>query len=260
MTIFASDLHFLVILLSGVLAAAASGLVGSFLLLRRMTLLSDSLSHVALPGIALGVILKFNPILGGLAFLLLGTALIWGIEERTRLSIESITGVIFVTSLAVGALLIPETELLETFFGSIEKVTILQAATQGIFAILILVIGLWFLKPLVLSSIAPELAAAAHISDKITKLVFLGLVAGSITLGISFVGVLLTSALSIIPAASARNFSKTFTAFVFLSVAISIVALSTGLIISKFYAAISPGTATVLVGAFIFALSLLRKR
>ena len=113
--------NFLPILGSGILVAAASGLIGSFLVLRKMTLLSDALSHVALPGIALGIILNFQPIVGGLIFLFIAIFTIWGIENKTKLAIESITGVLFVTALAIGALLIPEQEILETFFGDVKN-------------------------------------------------------------------------------------------------------------------------------------------
>src|SRR5512141_1441751 len=94
---------FPLILGSGILVAAASGLIGSFLLLRKMTLLSDALSHIALPGIAIGLLLKIEPILGGVTFLFIGILFIWAIEHKTKLAVETITGVLFVTALAAGA-------------------------------------------------------------------------------------------------------------------------------------------------------------
>ena len=63
--------------------AAAAGLVGSIAVMRRMTLASDAISHVALPGIGLAVLLGFNPVLGGLAALFAGTLLVWGVEHKT---------------------------------------------------------------------------------------------------------------------------------------------------------------------------------
>lgn len=249
----------LLTLISGVFVAAASGLVGSFLVLRKMTLLSDALSHVALPGIALGIIFKFQPLLGGALFLLIAAILIWQIEHKTKLAIESITGVLFVTALAIGALLIPEQELLEAFFGSVENISLFQIALQTLIAFVIISLIFKYLKPLVLTSIAPELASPLKISQKRMELLLLILITLTITIGISFVGILLMSALSIIPAVTARNLSKDFKGFITLSVVVSILSLTIGLIISKIFT-VNAGIATVLVSATIFFVSLLKAK
>ncbi|HXF44062.1 MAG TPA: metal ABC transporter permease [Candidatus Paceibacterota bacterium] len=251
--------NFLAILFSGIFVAAASGLVGSFLVMRRMALMSDALSHVALPGIALGVIFHFQPLAGGLLFLFLGILLIWSVEKKTSLAIESVTGVLFVTSLAVGALLIPEGELLEAFFGSVENLTTFQIFFQTVISAAIIVIVLSNLKKITLISIAPELAAASRISENSMELLLLALIALTITIGIGFVGVLLISALSIVPAATARNLSGNFKTFLILSVVLAVISLSGGLIGSQF-ATIGPGILTVLISAGLFVISLLVKR
>lgn len=251
--------NFLPILLSGTAVAAASGLVGSFLVMRRMALMSDALSHVALPGIALGVLFHFQPIVGGLTLLFFGTILIWLIERRTRLAIESITGVLFVTSLAVGALLIPEEELLEAFFGSVESLSTFQIVFQTLISIGIITAVLSYLKKLTLISMAPELAAANRVSENLMELLLLVLVALTITIGIGFVGILLISALSIIPAATARNLSGSFKSFLVLSVILAITSLSAGLTASEFLA-VSSGILTVLISAGFFVISLFFRR
>src|SRR3990167_10554149 len=107
------------ILIAGAFIAAAGGLLGSFALLRRMALVGDALSHVALPGLALGLLFHFNVFFGALAFLLFGTTVIWAIEHRTRIPVDTLVGVLFVVALALGSLLSPKEELLETLFGNI---------------------------------------------------------------------------------------------------------------------------------------------
>jgi hypothetical protein len=72
-------------LLLPVAMAAAAGLIGSVAVMRRMALASDALSHVALPGVAMAVLLHLNPVLGGLAALFLGSLLVWALEHKTRL-------------------------------------------------------------------------------------------------------------------------------------------------------------------------------
>lgn len=250
---------FYLTLISGVFVAAASGLVGSFLVLRKMTLLSDALSHVALPGIALGVIFKFQPLIGGAIFLLIAAILIWQIEHKTKLALESITGVLFVTALAVGTLLIPEHELLEAFFGDVRDISIFQIILQTLIAFIIIALTFKYLKPLILTSIAPELTAPLKISQAGMELLLLILITLTITIGISFVGILLMSALSIIPAVTARNLSKNFKSFITISVLLSVVSLTAGLVISKNFG-VNAGIATVLVSATIFFASLLRTK
>jgi len=247
--------HVILISIAGIFVATASGTIGSFLVLRKMTLISDALSHVALPGIALGILLNFEPLLGGLGLLFIAAFLIWKIEEKTKLAVESVTGVLFVSALAIGTLLIEEHELLEAFFGSVESITLTEAMLQIALSLVIVGIMIKFWKPLLLTSIAPDLGAAEKISRSRMEFLLLILIALTITIGISFVGVLLMSALLIIPAATARNIARSLTAFVTLSIVLAIISLGSGIIISTF-TAVNPGIITTLVSAGFFVLSL----
>lgn len=244
---------------SGILVATASGLAGSFLLLRKMTLMSDALSHIALPGIAIGILFNIEPILGGIAFLFIGVFFIWAIEHKTKLAVETITGVLFVSALAAGSLLIPEEELLETFFGTITNTTLEHLALQGIIATLVIIVLLRFLKPLLLSSIAPDLAVAEKMRHSTYELLLLGLIALTISIGISFVGILLMSALVIIPPATARNLSRNYRGFLTWSVALSVASLTIGLCADIAWQ-LGSGTGTVFAGALLFVLSLFKKQ
>lgn len=248
--------YFIYTLISGTFVAIASGLIGSFLVLKKMTLMSDALSHVALPGIALGVIFKFEPIIGGLLFLFLSIILIWGIENKTKLATESITGVLFVTALAVGSILISETELLEAFFGNVEDISPLQLLIQTIIAIGIIGIVAKNFKSLMLVSIAPDLTYSEKISRTKLELLLLVLIALTISIGIGFVGVLLMSALSIIPAVTARNLSRNLKMYIWWSMFIATLSLIGGIIISHFTQSMNPGVATVLISTFFFLISL----
>ena len=250
--------YFIYTLTSAAFVAIASGLIGSFLVLKKMTLMSDALSHVALPGIALGILFQFEPILGGLAFLFLSIFLVWGIENKTKLATESITGVLFVTALAVGSLLISQSELLEAFFGNVENISPAQLAIQTVIALGIIVVVVRNFKPLILVSIAPDLSYSEKISRVKTELLLLVLIALTISIGIGFVGVLLMSALSIIPAVTARNLSHNLKTYVFWSVIIAVVSLLGGIIVSHTTGIMNSGIATVLINSFFFLISLFR--
>ncbi|MCL5733837.1 MAG: metal ABC transporter permease [Patescibacteria group bacterium] len=248
--------NLIIILISAVFVAIASGLISSFLVLRRMTLVSDALSHVALPGIALGIILKFQPIIGGLIFLFVGVLIIWRLEFQTKLAAESLTGVVFTTALAIGSLMASETDLLEAFFGSISNITLFQIVVQTVLALVVIFITLKYLKKIVLFSIAPDLSYSVGLSNQRIELILLLILALTMSIGISFVGVLLMSSLLIIPAVTARQLVASFKGFVELSVILATVDLLGGIIISVIFK-VQPGIATTLIGSAIFALSLI---
>src|SRR5512135_1294873 len=96
---------------AAVLVAVSAGLIGSFALLKRMSLASDVLSHLALPGIGIALVFRLNPVLGAASTLLVGTLLVWGLERKTGIATEAVIGVVFAASLALGALITPVEEL-----------------------------------------------------------------------------------------------------------------------------------------------------
>src|ERR1700676_3230560 len=97
--------------------ATAAGLVGCFAVMRRMTLAADAISHVALPGVGVAVLLRINPMLGALAMLMLGAVLIWGLERQTGIATETVTGVVFSVALAIGSMMTSGDQLIEALFG-----------------------------------------------------------------------------------------------------------------------------------------------
>src|SRR3989344_4989268 len=124
-------------LISALFLGLASGYLGSFMVLRRMALVGDALSHVALPGVALGLIFSFNPLFGAFATLFAGIVGIWLIENKTELSTESLVGLFFTVALAVGILLTPEPELLEALFGDISKISQFDVILVTIFSFIV---------------------------------------------------------------------------------------------------------------------------
>ena len=117
-----SDIYSIILALA---AAISAGLIGSFALMKRMSLAGDVISHVALPGLGLAFLFKINPLIGGAATLLIGTLLIWHLGKKTALSTETTIGVIFAASVAIGALITPQEDLIEALFGGFQKPALL---------------------------------------------------------------------------------------------------------------------------------------
>jgi ABC-type Mn2+/Zn2+ transport system permease subunit len=124
-------------------AGAAAGLVGCFAVMRRMTLAADAISHIALPGIGVAILLHVHPILGGVAALLLGTLLVWGVENTTGLATETIIGVVFSTALAAGSLITSGEELIEALFGGVGRLTTGEASFGLVMALGVIGFVLW---------------------------------------------------------------------------------------------------------------------
>src|SRR5258705_6515712 len=89
------------------LTAFAAGLVGSFALMKRMSLAGDVISHIALPGLGLALLFGFNPLLGAASTLFLGTLLIWRLQSGATLTTDIAIGVIFTPALAVCTFVTP---------------------------------------------------------------------------------------------------------------------------------------------------------
>lgn len=240
--------------------AIASGIVGSFALMRRMALAGDALSHVALPGIGLAIIYSKNPVLGGALTLLVGAVLIWKIEKATKLNTEAIIGVLFAVSLAAGSLLITgEHELEEALFGSESLVS----GNEFIYGMIVGLFSIWFLlknrHALVLSIVSKDLAKTTGIKTDRQQLYFLLTFSLTVILGLKFLGALLMGALIIIPAAAARNIATNLNGMLGAASLIALLSVLGGFAIQGF-TGLALGPTIVSIAGFIFFMSLFVKR
>jgi ABC-type Mn2+/Zn2+ transport system permease subunit len=247
-------------LLLALLFALAAGLVGCFALMKRMLLASDVISHLALPGLGVAFLLKFNPLAGGAATLLLGTMLVWQLQKKTGLATDATIGVVFAVALAIGAALTPSEDLVEALFGAYPKLSLpgfllgLVAVVGVIFAIL------RFKEPFTLALFPSELAAAAGLKVARLELYFLLVFSVTVLIGLRFMGALLCSALIIVPAATARQLTDKLFHFILVSMAASTLSVMIGSLISIFvFRTTTAGPAIVIISAVLFGLSLLKR-
>ena len=225
---------FLLILISGCVGAAA-GYLGSFMVLKRMSLVGDALSHVALPGMAIAIAFNFSPMAGAFLALAIAVVGIWYFEETSNQYPEALVGISFTASLALGILITPEPDLLEALFGSIEKITFTEGAVALILSAIIIVLTGKLAKGLLLGVISKDLAKSAGVPVNKLNLLYLLLVGGVVALGVRFVGTLLTGALVIIPAASAKNVSRSMHTYHFLAIFFGITSAVIGIMIHKLF-------------------------
>jgi zinc transport system permease protein len=236
----------------GAFVGFAAGYLGSIMISKRMALVGDALSHVALPGLALGILFGFNPFLGAFAFLAVTAIATWYLQKSTELPVESIIGVLFVLALAIGILITPQIDLLEALFGDVSTVTLGDAVVAAVFSVLVVVLLRAIYGKLALTMISRELAVSSGVDVERIHLLYLLLVSTIVAIGIKEVGTLLVGAVVIVPAAAARNVSSTLSRFSLLSGIFGIVSAVVGVVLAAFLS-LPAGPIVVLAGATIFA-------
>jgi ABC-type Mn2+/Zn2+ transport system permease subunit len=208
--------------------AVAAGLLGCFALMRRMTLAADALSHVALPGIGLALLLHVHPLAGALAALGAGVLLIWVLEQRTHVGIETVIGVVFSAALAVGALLTTGEALMDALFGAPGRLSTWESAAGLVGAAVVIGFVLVARDRLIVTLVSPDLALTSGINVKRLNLLYLLAFALTVALGLRFLGVLLMGSLVIIPAATARRLARDLTNMLTISVLVALVSTLLG--------------------------------
>ena len=242
-----------------VAAAIAAGLVGSFAVMRRLALASDAMSHVALPGIGVALLLHVNPVLGGVAALMLGAVVIWLLEHRTRIPTEAIVGVVFSAALAVGSMLTSGEELLEALFGT-EKAPG-QAETLMSLGLAALIVGfvLRARHRLLLTLVSSDLARTAGVDVARLDLTYLLAFALTVALGLRYLGILLMGSLIIIPAATARHVTRSLDAMLAAAVGLAVAATVIGTLGARVLH-LPGGPLTITVAAGFFVIGVLFRR
>jgi ABC-type Mn2+/Zn2+ transport system permease subunit len=239
--------------------AVAAGLIGSYGLMRRMTLAADAFSHVALPGIGVAILFRVNPLAGALVALLLGALLIWTLEGRTRLATETIIGVVFSAALAIGALLTTGEQLMDALFGApgvLSNVELI-AGLAGAGAVIAFV--LVARDRLIVTFLSSDIARTAGIDVRRLSLLYLLAFAITVGLGLRYLGALLMGSLMIIPAATARRLAPNLTGMLTIAVALAVFATLFGSWLAA-QTGRETGPVIVSVAAVCFFLSLASRR
>jgi zinc transport system permease protein len=246
-------------LLGGVGAALAAGPLGCFVVWRRMAYFGDALSHAALLGLALGVLLGWAPLLGVIASGLVFALLLGLLEDRAKLASDTALGLLSHGGLALGLValaLMPgmKIDLMGYLFGDILAVGVTDLIWIWGGGALVLG-GLAFLwRPLLSLSVHEELARVEGVPAAKVKLGFLLLVALAVAVAMKAVGVLLITALLIIPPAAARPLVRSPEAMALLAALAGALSVAGGLAASMVWD-IPAGPAIVCAQLAFFLLS-----
>ena len=250
---------------AGVVVALLAPLVGMFLVLRRYSLIADTFSHVSLAGLAVGFLLGLHPVLTALGVTVIASLGIERLRTSQKVYGESALAVFLSGSLALAVVLMGlgkglNVNLLNYLFGSIVTVTpgdvYLIAALGAIVACTLAV----FRKELIYTSFDEESARVSGIRTGFINAVLIVLSAFTVSLSIPVVGVLLISALMVIPVVTALQFKKSFATTVWYAEGISLGATVAGIFLSFAYNLPTGGTIVLIMIGIFLATLLMPKR
>lgn len=244
---------------SGALLGVLLAALGVFVTVRKMSFFGDGIAHSSLAGIAVAMLAGLAPLPVALVWALLVALLIWRLERSTRLPSDTLIGVFFTASMALGVVLMSFTrgyqpELLSFLFGSILTI---QPGDLLVTAALSLVIMGWLIlsfRSLTYMSLVEDSAAVAGTDVRGQTAALYVALALATVLGVKILGVILVSALIILPTASGRMLASSFRTYVAGSLLLSEVMILTGLTVSYRYD-LPSGATIVLVGTLIFFLA-----
>lgn len=247
-------------MIAGVMVAILCPFIGTFMVMRRYSNMADTLAHVSLFGVAIGLFLSINPLLGALGTSVLAGFLIERLRHSKRLEGDAILALILSGSLALALVLISlahglNADLFSYLFGSITTVTRFDLMLIGSLGILILGVGISFYKELFFITFDEELATADGLPTTFLNTLLIVLTALTVSVAMRIVGALLISALMVIPVLTAFQFKWSFQKTMGCAVGASLVAVVTGLI-GSFYLDIAPGGSIVVVALGLFLLAL----
>lgn len=245
-------------MVAGLIIAIIAPAIGIFLVLKRYSLIADTLSHVSLAGIALGLLLKINPLFTAIGATTIASVVIDRLRLSKRVYGESALALFLSGSLALAVVLISlsngfNSSIFNFLFGSIATVSVGDIYTVAILGLMVLIILAVIYNELLFITFDEDAAKVSKIPVNLVNTVFIILSAICISLAIPIVGILLISSLLVIPVITALQFKKSFLPTIFIAQLISIFAVFAGIVIS-FYFNLATGGVIVLVCLLIFAI------
>jgi zinc transport system permease protein len=254
--------------MAGLLAAIACGIVGVYVVVKRIVFISGGIAHASFGGIGLGYFLGINPIFGALAFSLASGLAIDGITRKSRLPADTAIGILWAVGMALGIIFINLTpgyapDLMSYLFGNILTVPMSDILLMLALDVVIIGIVIAFFKEYLILSFDEEYAVAVGMPVEKLYLLLLAMIALTVVVLIRVVGMILVIALLTFPAAMAQLFTYNMKKMMLLSVIFGFCFTLGGLWLS--YVLKLPSGATIilfsgLVLAISFGISKLQHR
>jgi zinc transport system permease protein len=247
-------------LLAGLAVALVAGPIGCFIVWRRMAYFGETLAHAGLLGAGLGLLFNVNIALGAIAVAMVLALVLIVLKRQQQLAVDTILGILSHTALALGIVVIglvtgAVTGHLDILFGDVLTVSTRDVWTiWGVAALaMILLASLW--RNMIAISVHEDLARAEGINVQRAELLFTLLIAFVTAISMKIVGLLLITALTVIPAAAARRLVTTPEGMALASIVLAAIAVVAGLMMSAAWGTVA-GPSIVLSAGLLFILTL----
>ncbi len=251
-------------LLGGVLVATVCALVGTYVVLRGLAFVGDALAHAAFPGVVIAYLFKANIYLGATIFALATALAIGLVSRRSRVSYDTVIGILFAGAFALGVLLMSTihgytVDLFSFLFGNVLGISKQDLVLVGFLGMMVVLTIILFYKELLLLSFDPTVAEAMGYPVQGLNYLLLSLIALTIVISIQAVGIILVVALLVTPSATAYLLTERFLRMMILGALLAAGATVIGLYLS-YYLNLASGAAIVLVSTCLFFLVLACRR
>lgn len=259
-------------LLTGLLIGLLAPLLGVFIVVRRLSLIADALSHVTLAGIAASLLLEkyvaafsgLNPLYLGMVFSVGGSIFIEKLRGVYKHYQELAIPIILSSGIGLGVIFISlangfNTDLFSYLFGSVTAVSRIDLWVIFIISIFVILLVILLYKELFLLSFDEEHAKASGIAAKSIHFIFIVMVALVIAASMRIVGILLVSSLMTLPVAAAIRIAKGFKQTIFLSIIFGEIAVLGGLF-TAYYLNLAPGGTIVMIAVAILVFAIILKK
>jgi zinc transport system permease protein len=244
-------------LIAAVIVGMISPLIGVFLVQRRLALLGDGMGHVAIAGVGLAFLTGTEPVITALFVSILGALILELVRHKSRSAGDLALALIFYGGIAGGVLLTSlaggkaSTALNQYLFGSLSTVSTQDFVALGLAALALIVILLRYGNQIFAMSLDGETARVQGIRVTAMSVLLTSMAAVTVVVGMRTVGLLLVSAIMIVPVAAAQQLTHSFKTTGLLASAIGMLSATGGLTLS-FYVDVPPGPTIVLLALAIF--------
>ncbi|HOF95969.1 MAG TPA: metal ABC transporter permease [Methanoculleus sp.] len=244
-------------LIAGVLASIACGIIGTYVVVRRMVSVSGGISHAAFGGIGLGYFLGIDPLLGAAGFTVAAALGVGTLQLRARQQMDTLIGAVWAAGMAIGILFVYLTpgfapDLFSYLFGNILLVPRGDILLMGILTAVIVAVVAVLYRELQAVTFDPDYAAVMNLPVERLSLLLLVLIALTVVMLIRVVGIILVIALLTLPAAISRLYTARVWTMMLLAVVLGIIFTVAGIALS-YVIDVPSGATIVLVSTLAYA-------
>lgn len=250
-------------ILAALLTSITCGVIGSYIVIKRVVFISGGITHASFGGVGLGYMLGFNPIVGAAIFGIASGNIIEYLRDRGKVREDSAIAILWAVGMALGILFIYLTpgyapDLNNYLFGDILTVSNFDLTAMSIIATAIVALFTIFFRLIIFIAFNEEYAKTNNVPIRLFKHIIISLIALTIVINIRVAGIILVMSLLTIPQATAQLFTKKIKEMIILSIIIAFIGSLTGLMLSYIYDIPSGATIILSMATIYIVLSTIK--